>query len=399
MTQQRAVIFGGGKIARGFIAHLLTLSGADVTFVEAQPAVVQALQERGRYTVHIFGRPDKSAVITDYHVLPAQDAERVAAALAAATIAFTAVGGKNLPALAPLIAAGVRARREAGAGPLNLITCENWYRPANALRAAVQSLLTGEDHGENRSHDGAAFDQQWGIAEATVLRSVIEPTPEQMAADPLAVQAQDYWTLQVDADRLLPPVPSIEGIQPVTNFYGALERKLFTYNAVNATISYLGLRKGLRFLHEAATDPQILDVAHGVLAETSSAICKQHGYSPEEQAEFAAGALRKFQNAAIQDPLERQVRDPLRKLGRHDRLVGAASLVLETGGTPRHLALAIAAALEYANPADPAAITLQQLRAELPLRDLLVKVADLEPDSPLVDLVREAQPRLAEFHA
>lgn len=91
------------------------------------------------------------------------------------------------------------------------------------------------------------------------------------------------------------------------------------------------------------------------------------------------------------------MRDPIRKLGRNDRLVGAACMVLETGGRPVNLALAIAAALAYGNPADPAAARLAALQREMSLPELLTQVSGLTPDHPLVELVREAQPRLAEF--
>jgi len=63
----------------------------------------------------------------------------------------------------------------------------------------------------------------------------------------------------------------------------------------------------------------------------------------EEQAAFAQQSLSKYPDATIVDPLERNTRDPLRKLGRHDRLIGPACLALEYGIRPWHLALAIGA--------------------------------------------------------
>ena len=40
------VIFGAGKIARGFIAHLLSLSDIDFVFVEKVDALVYLINER-----------------------------------------------------------------------------------------------------------------------------------------------------------------------------------------------------------------------------------------------------------------------------------------------------------------------------------------------------------------
>ena len=73
------------------------------------------------------------------------------------------------------------------------------------------------------------------------------------------------------------------------------------------------------------------------------------------------------------------MRDPLRKLGRHDRLVGPACLALEYGIQPYHLALAIAAALHYANLQDPAAVKLQSMLSESGLDVVLREVCGSSP--------------------
>jgi mannitol-1-phosphate 5-dehydrogenase len=304
-------------------------------------------------------------------------------------LVFVSVGGPNLPAVAATLAAGLRARRAAGGRALNIICCENWHRPAEVVRQGLVELLAGEDR--------AYVASQIGIAEATVLRSCIEPTEEQRAADPLAIQAQDYWELQIDAAALVEALPPIPGLKPLANFHAALERKLFTYNAGNAAIAYLGAQRGHRFLYEAANDPMILEVAHGVYRESGAAICARHGYAAEEQAAFAQQSLRKYQDATITDPVERNVRDPWRKLGRHDRLIGPACLALEYGIRPFQLALVIAAALQYSNEEDPAAVRLQQLLADEGLEAVFQKVCGIEPEGVLARLVKERWPEVAAF--
>ena len=47
------VIFGAGKIARGFIGHLLFLSNIPFVFVEKSQALVDLINERGSYTVNM----------------------------------------------------------------------------------------------------------------------------------------------------------------------------------------------------------------------------------------------------------------------------------------------------------------------------------------------------------
>jgi len=382
------VIIGAGKIARGYVGHLVALSGRPICFVEVNETVVRLINERGGYRVHILGNEAKSMTVTGIRALHSSD-PRVAAAVAGAELVFVSVGGPNLPAVAATLAPGLAARRAAGGALLNIVCCENWHRPAEILRGKLAERLNGAD--------AAYLAASVGIAEATVLRSCIEPTVEQRAADPLAVQAQDYWELQIDAEALVQPLPPINGLKPVAKFRAALERKLFTYNAGNAAIAYLGVLRGHQYLSEAATDPMILEVAQGVYEESGAAVVARHGYTPEEQAAFAQGSLRKYQDATIVDPLERNVRDPLRKLGRHDRLIGPACLALEYGIRPYHLALAIGAALKYANPQDPAAVKLQQMLAAEGLDAVLAKVCEIEPDGELARLVKARLPELAGF--
>ncbi len=388
VKQAPVVIIGAGKIARGYVGHLVTLSGRPICFVEVNETVVRLINERGGYRVHILGNDAKSMTVTNIRALHSSDLQ-VAEALAQAELVFVSVGGPNLPAVAATLAPGLAARRAAGGKLLNIICCENWHRPAEVLRQQIAERLAAED--------AAYLAASVGIAEATVLRSCIEPTAEQRAADPLAVQAQDYWELQIDAAALAEPLPPIGGLKSVPNFRAALERKLFTYNAGNAAIAYLGVLRGHHYLSEAATDPMILEVAQGVYQESGAAICARHGYTAEEQAAFAQASLRKYQDATIVDPLERNVRDPLRKLGRHDRLIGPACLALEYGIRPYYLALAIGAALKYANPQDPSAPRLQHMLATDGLDAVLRTVCEIEPDSELAKLVKQRLPELAGF--
>lgn len=386
--QAPVMIFSAGKIARGYVGHLLALSQAPICFVDVNEQLVRLINGRGRYTMHILGNPEKSMQVTNVVALHSTD-PRVAGVLAEAAVAFVSVGGPNLPAVAATLAAGISARRAAGGRALNIICCENWRRPAEVLRKELDERLASDDRAYLASHIG--------IAEATVLRSCIEPTDEQRAADPLAVQAQDYWELQIDAAALVEALPPIPGLKPLANFHAALERKLFTYNAGNAAIGYLGAQRGHRFLYEAATDPMILEVVRGVYQEAGAAICARHGYSAEEQAAYAQQSLRKYQDSTIADPVERQVRDPLRKLGRHDRLVGPACLALEYRIRPFQLALAIAAALKYTNAQDPSAVRLQQMIADDGLDVVFQKVCGIESDGVLARLVKERLPDVAAF--
>jgi mannitol-1-phosphate 5-dehydrogenase len=220
-----------------------------------------------------------------------------------------------------------------------------------------------------------------------VLRSTIEPTPEMKAADPLALKAQDMWEMPADKAAFVGEIPDVRGLSPKEGFQGGLVRKLFTYNAINAVISYMGHLKGYTLLADAAHDPELEALARRAYQEVSPALCQEFGFDPEDQRRFAESAIAKYQKREIVDPLERNARDPIRKLGRHDRLVGPACLALEHGTPPTALAQAIAAALRYDHPGDAAARKLQGMVRDEGLAAALEQVCGIDPAGELARMI------------
>lgn len=51
---KRAIHFGAGKIGRGFIGALLSQAGYEVCFAEADPQLVDEINRRRGYTVHVM---------------------------------------------------------------------------------------------------------------------------------------------------------------------------------------------------------------------------------------------------------------------------------------------------------------------------------------------------------
>ena len=384
-----AVIFGAGKIARGFIGHLLHLSGIPFTFIEVNAGLVDLLNSRGRYHIEVMGNPARNAEITGVRAIRLDDHKAAAKAWAEAPLAFTCVGGKNLEVLAGHLADLVQRRQKLtpANATANLITCENWKEPAALLRKKISEQLP--------ETAAQLFEKNIGLSEAVVMRSAIEPTAEQLERDPLWVSVQDFWELPVDRSRIVGEPVAVEGIRYIDGFSGYLERKFYTYNAANGTASYLGYLRGHKYLSDAANDPWIVAALKGVYDETGRALSAKHGISLEEHQKFTASSLHKLQDRNIIDYVERNARDPMRKLGPEDRLVGSARLVLQHGIEPKHLARSIAAAIHYAEPSDPSAQTLVELLKTGGIDAVLKEVCKINPEERLGQLVKEAEMALS----
>ena len=376
------VIFGAGKIARGFVGHLLFLSNIEFTFVEKADALADLINQRGQYTVNILGDSSKNTLVTGAKALKFSQPDEISSAIAEADCIFDAVGGKNLGQIVPLLTAGIEKRARTNPRPLNIVTCENWKQPADILREGISERICPEYRN--------FFETSVGITEAVIMRSAIESTPDLLELDPLTVNVQDFWEFPYDASRLKAPLPEAMICQkPIYEFTGFLERKFYTYNAANGTASFVGALLGHTYIADAAHDERVLALLDGVYRETATALSRKHDFPFEEQWEFTRSSLRKLQDRNIVDYIERNARDPMRKLGKDDRLVGSARLCLEYGVQPEALAVAIACAMHYEEPSDPFAVQLRTIRESGGYDAILKDVCGIEPDGTLGSLIKE----------
>ncbi len=376
----KCVILGAGKIARGFIGHLLYLSEIPFTFIEKSDALCDLLNERGQYTVHILGAPEKDCVVKGAKALKFSQMEEAVSSIAEADAVFTAVGGKNLGGIIDILNQGIEKR--AGEGKrLNIITCENWKLPAKIIRDALNEVI---------SPDAAQYLQEKvGITEAVIMRSAIEADQAALEADPVCVNVQNFWELPVDKSRIVGDMPAMQGLKLMDEFTGFLERKFYTYNAANGTVSFVGALLGYQKLADAAHDERIIEILNGVYMETAQALSKKHQFPLDEQLAFTETSRRKLQDYTIVDFIERNARDPIRKLGPDDRLIGSARLVLEQGFMPENLCTAAAAAIYYNSPGDESAEQLKQMRETEGVEAVIEKVCKLEKDGVLGRLILE----------
>jgi len=335
-----AVQFGAGNIGRGFIGQLLHDSGYEVIFVDVADALIDALDTAREYRVVAVGDSTTTDTVSGFRALnSARDPGAVAAAIADADIVTTAVGARVLPLVAPVIASGLLAR-SADRGPVAVMACENAVAATDALAAAIAAAVT---------------DQQWSvIGERAVFANtaVDRIVPVQQAHSGLDVIVEDFSEWVVEDGPFDGCPPRLDGAKFVHGLAPYIERKLFTVNTGHATAAYCGHLVGARTISEALEHPGVSAAVAAALEETSAALVARHGIDPDEQAAYRQRILDRFRNVHLDDEVERVAREPLRKLGRHDRFVAPAAELAERGTVPLALLHAIGAALRYRSDAD-----------------------------------------------
>ncbi|CDK93418.1 Mannitol-1-phosphate 5-dehydrogenase [Klebsiella pneumoniae IS33] len=113
----KALHFGAGNIGRGFIGKLLADAGIELTFADVNQTVLDALNARHSYQVHVVGENEQVDTVSGVNAV-SSIGDEVVDLIAEVDLVTTAVGPVVLERIAPAIAKGWRsAKRRAPNAP------------------------------------------------------------------------------------------------------------------------------------------------------------------------------------------------------------------------------------------------------------------------------------------
>jgi mannitol-1-phosphate 5-dehydrogenase len=368
----RVLIIGTGKIGCGHLAPLFEDAGWQVAVAARAEATAAAIRAAGRWHVQPGDAPARTCTpAAAVAVGSAAFAEEVAAA----DLVCAAVGVGNVASLAPPLAEALRHRDR----PLDVWVVEN-ADCAPGLRSALA------DRGVDLGRVGVAG----VVTSATVGHGSWRDAAAARTPAPPTFRGDGLGGLHVDACALRTPAPALPDVELTPHYRARLDEKLFVFNAGHAVCAYLGALRGHTTVAGAARDPMLRPLLVGCLLEARRAVLDLHPQLGEDVRGAVADALARYDDAELGDPIARVARDPIRKLGAGDRLVGPARLIADrTGVVPAHFALAIAGALLYPCEQDAEARELRGRLARDGLLATLRAVSGLEPGDPLTTAVEQ----------
>ncbi|MBN1509754.1 MAG: hypothetical protein JW955_23100 [Sedimentisphaerales bacterium] len=373
-----AVQFGAGNIGRGLMGQLFWEAGFDTVFVDANASLVEHLDRHGAYPLRLldaYSRSIRELTIRGFRSLDTGRQAAIAEVIAESRIVATAVGVANLDAISPLIAAGIRRRLECRGEPLDIYLCENSLGAAAMLSQRVIGLL--EEPAREWARNNVGF---VGTSVARIVGGSGVRSPQD---DPLLVVADAHRDIPYDGKATRAGEPGIEGLHPVSNFTAEVERKIFTHNLGHAALAYLGYMRGHTYIHETFDDDFVRSVFDGALDETTEALLQRYraDLNRREHMEIRKDVRIRFSNPLLEDAITRVARDPVRKLGPDDRIIGAADLCRSQGVMPNHVATVCAAALCYDCPEDTTAMRMQTLIRQQGMAEALRQISNVDPTS------------------
>jgi len=290
----KITVIGAGKTGRGFIGRLIAESGLDFAFVDKDEALVSKLGNNN-FKVSFFGNVREALTVTGYSAHTWDNAD-----FSDTELIFVSVGGSNLEDVGKELGKRLKSDKT-----YYIITCENCSNPSGRLKAAI-----GADNVY--------------VSEATVFCTTIEDKG-------IDISSENYPYLQCNAELLGGYVPEVTAVKPTDNFGNFLTRKLFTYNAASCVIAYLGWLDGYTDYASAANDEKILSLLDKNYEITNRVLCREFGYDEKDQAEFALLSRNKFTDKTIVDTVARNAREPQRKLGGTERIIGPMKLIHKYG--------------------------------------------------------------------
>lgn len=339
----KAVNFGAGNIGRGFVAPRLYNSGFEITFIDIQQNLIDALNQEQQYTLSFIDRSNQQ-IIQRVSALNSQtQTNQVIQAIQTCDLVSTSIGPHLLETISKLIAMGIEARRiSQNDTPLLLVCCENMINATDHLVACIKKHL------DEPTLQYFQKTVQWANSAVDCI------IPTQTSTNLCDVLVENTYEFILEKKNLTGSFLQIEGIQYVDSIERYVERKLFTVNTGHAAIAYLGYMKQYKTVYEAIQDEDVYFLLKSVLKETGRVLIHKYSLNPDEHNAYINHTIQRFKNPLLSDDIERIIRNPLRKIGVNDRIVQPSRLYIEYfHETPIYLAYLYSLVLICDNTRDP----------------------------------------------
>jgi mannitol-1-phosphate 5-dehydrogenase len=390
MAEKSIVVWGAGRIGRGFVADLFSAAGYDIILVDQSQELIAQLRDAGRFTVVHARNADErdDQVVSGYSALSTGQTDELANAIAATDLLAVAVFPQDFPAVVQQLVPGITRRRELRPEvALDIMLCANLAHAGARFGELLRDALPPDMQAYAADHIG--------IVESLVIRMVAPPPDEARERDPLLVWTNGFSEFPVDGHAFKGDAPHLPGLRLVADMRAEETRKLYTYNAFHAALAYLGARRGHDLIVDCLADPEVRTDVEGILGEASLALQAEYGFSADDMARWTDRVLAQTDNPTLGDRVSRYGADPRRKLKRTDRLVGPALLASRHGVDTPHLVRAIAAGFLFRNPDDPGAAYVQERVSEVGVHVAVRQVCELtDAEGDLVAAIVEAYQRL-----
>jgi len=368
MARNSIFIVGAGREGKGFLGETFTAGGWQVHFLDKDPRVIDALNG-GNYNVTLY-KADGTFhhKVTGYKAYLTDDCYSCLAALTDTDLIALAIYPEDIPEAGEYLSACLAKRAQTAPDKkLTILSCTN----KNHIIDWVEENFTKHLDADTR---------QWFRDNVAVRDVIVRRSTDAETNYSLEIVTGVVATLLIQSP-IYADLSELEWMELYDGVEQLKDIKLCTYNAPHAAKAYAGYIKGYKTINQAAADPEISHLASEVLKEAVACLSLEYSMPEEEIWKFCT--LPKTAEP-MDDSISRVAVDPIRKLGRYDRLTGNAMLCVKYGIDPKALITAIANGMAYDEPSDKNARLIQKYIRDLGIVKATAKVCGLPENHEIV---------------
>ena len=342
MTMRTLVVWGAGRIGRGFTADLFHEPHWRTVFVDIDASLIRLLNEKCSYSIFKAqsGGISRTLIEGGFSALHTSETDALKTLFEEdGLLVDVAVPKESLEQVADMIAPLIAHRSLVNPTPMDFMMNVNMTLPNAAFAMLLEQRLTGEAF--------IYYKNNVGISTASAMCISPFATNAMMRDDPLALLNNGYTEMAVGRQAFKGALPDVPRIRLSNDIQAEEVRRLYTLNMAHALCCYLGVKKGYTTVLEAVKDPELRAILKCALEEASLGLQGAYSFSAEAMAAWRGVILELLDNPYINDDLPRLGADTRRKLSASDRLCGPALMCLSAGGEPRAIVRAIHAGFDY----------------------------------------------------
>lgn len=367
----KIVVVGAGREGKGFIGQVFSAAGWDVVFLDKDPKVIKALKEAGSYRVKLLEASGTREVeVKGYQAFECDEQYSCQNDILDCDLITLCLYPEDIAEASEYLARGLEERAERNGKDLTIFSCTN-------LNHFIKQVE--QDFSANLSDKAQEwFKEHVAVRDVIVRRSTGAENSQSLSIESLAV-ASLLIQKPVNVD-----LSQVEWMELTDDLEKLKDIKLYTYNAPHATCAYAGYFKGYQTIGDAEKDMEVKNLMDTVLKEAVKALSLEFSIDEERLWKFC---LLPAPKEVLIDYIYRVGFDPVRKLGRNDRLTGNAYFCYKHGLPYDALAEAIAYGFAYDEPRDDKAMEIQKMIRETGINETVSRVCGLPQEHEIVKMV------------
>lgn len=377
---KNVIIVGAGRLGKGFMGETFFNAGWNITFLDSDPAVIEALNRTGEYNVRVHTTDTVfTNKIKDYQAYLTDNNYSVMASFLKSDLLMLPLYPADFEAAAKYLAHCFDTQYDTDQTAKKTLVClTNKNHIIDQITAYFRDNL----------RDDAV--KQWFDQNVVVRDSIVR-----RGTDAKTNAATELVTTAVAALIIQGPVYSdfsdVKWLDVRDNVEMLKDIKVFLINGPHATTAYAGYLKNYRDIAEAEKDPDVQKLVQSVHDATVQAVLYEYPVTRDQIRELEYLPAAKDE---MSDAIYRVGFDPIRKLGENDRLMGVVKLCEKYGINYDGIVKAAACAFAYDEPKDKNAMIIQSEIKANGITATVSKYINRETSDKVVKQISEAYAKL-----